>query len=76
MFIIIKINVNTVTVSTLIAIVLLVSEIWLATDRQTDSQADRQTDRQTDYVTSSMLTVSKFYAFDNKNRWQSTTCSW
>ena len=33
-----------VTVSNRIAIARLVSEIWLATERQTDEQTDRQTD--------------------------------
>ena len=37
-----------VTVSNVTAIATLVSEIWLAMDRQIDRQADRQTDRQTD----------------------------
>ena len=46
---------DAVTVSNWIAIALLVSEIWLATDRQTDRQTDRHTDRQTNYLASSML---------------------
>ena len=42
-----------VTLSHLIAIISLVSEIWLATDRQKDRQTDRpdiRTDRQTTWL--------------------------
>ena len=46
---------ETVTVSNLVAIASLVSEICLATDEQ----IDRETDGQTDDIDSSMITFSK-----------------
>ena len=50
---------DAITVSNLIVIVSLVSEIWLATDRQTYRQTDTHTHTRTHYLASFMLTLSK-----------------